>query len=40
MPRYFGAKLVDGVREDKKAKKCKDKKENKKVIYQSKVDFE
>jgi len=36
MPRYFGAKLVDG-----KVKKCvKKKKENKKIIHQSKVEFE
>ncbi len=38
MPRYFGAKLVDGKRE---VKKCvKKKKENKKIIHQSRVDFE
>jgi len=41
MPRYFGSKLVDGVKEDKK--KCKTKsecKEKKRVIHQSKVEFE
>ncbi|MEO1924344.1 MAG: hypothetical protein ABGX25_07520 [Nautiliaceae bacterium] len=41
MPRIFGSKLVDGVREEKK--KCKVKaqdKEKKKVIHQTKVDFE
>jgi len=40
MPRYFGSKLVDGVKEDKK--RCKTKKEhkNKKTIHQSKVEFE
>ena len=40
MPRYFGSKLVDGVKEDKK--KCKAKKDckEKKTIHQSKVEFE
>jgi len=40
MPRYFGSKLVDGVKENKK--RCKAKKEckNKKTIHQSKVEFE
>jgi len=41
MPRYFGSKLVDGEKEDKK--KCKTKNENKekkKIIHQSKVEFE
>jgi len=41
MPRYFGSKLIDGVKEDKK--KCKSKsecKDKKKTIHQSKVEFE
>ena len=38
MPRNFGAKLIDGKKE---VKKCKTKKkENKKIIHQSKVEFE
>ena len=42
MPRYFGAKLVDGIRDNKKntKKSKKIKKINKKIVYQSKVDFE
>ena len=41
MPRYFGSKLVDGIKEDKK--RCKIKKGykvKKKIIHQSKVEFE
>ena len=40
MPRYFGAKLVDGKKEDKKNKKCTKSKKEVKTIHQSKVDFE
>ena len=39
MQTTFGCKLVDGKLEEKK-KKRKIKKENKKVIYQTKVEFE
>ena len=41
MQTNFGCKLVDGKIVEKKVKKTKsNKKENKKVIYQSKVEFE
>ena len=38
MPRYFGTKLLDGIKESKK--KPKKRKENKKIIHQAKVEFE
>ncbi len=37
MPRYFGSKLIDGVKEEKKVRKIK---KSKKRIYQAKVEFE
>jgi hypothetical protein len=40
MPRIFGSKLVDGVKEEKKKCKIDSKKKKKKTIYQSKVEFE
>lgn len=40
MPRTFGSKLVDGIKEEKKCKAKKTKKENKKTIHQNKVEFE
>ncbi|WP_457562748.1 hypothetical protein [Caminibacter pacificus] len=40
MPRIFGSKVVDGVREEKKKCKPKPKNEKKKRIHQSKVEFE
>ncbi len=40
MPRYFGSKLIDGVKEDKKKSINKKRKENKKIIHQTKVEFE
>ncbi|MEO1928302.1 MAG: lipid-A-disaccharide synthase [Nautiliaceae bacterium] len=39
MPRNFGEKLVDGKIEEKKCK-IKPKKIKKKIIYQTKVEFE
>ncbi len=38
MPRIFGTKLIDGKKETKK--RIKAKKREKKVIHQSKVEFE
>jgi hypothetical protein len=40
MPRIFGSKLVDGVKENKKEKVKPKQKETKKRIHQSKVEFE
>ncbi len=41
MQTNFGCKIIDGKVEDKKKKNKKTvKKENKKIIHQSKVDFE
>ena len=40
MQTKFGCKIVDGKIEDKKKTKKAVKKENKKIIHQSKVDFE
>jgi len=37
MPTYFGSKLVDGIKEEKKRIK---KNVSKKVIHQTKVEFE
>jgi len=39
MPTYFGSKLVDGVKEEKKKKK-RIQPSKKKIVYQSKVEFE
>jgi ribosome-associated protein YbcJ (S4-like RNA binding protein) len=38
MPRNFGSRLVDGKIEEKKKKKIS--KKDKKIIHQSKVEFE
>ncbi len=40
MPRNFGGKLIDGKVEEKKRKSVQKNKKNKKIIHQSKVDFE
>ncbi len=39
MPRIFGTKLIDGKKETKK-KRVRAKKREKKIIHQSKVEFE
>jgi len=40
MPRYFGSKVVDGKKEEKKQKPQKEKKSQKQVVIQTTVEFE
>ena len=42
MPRYFGSKLTDGIKEEKKKKNSTPKKseKRKRVVSQSSVEFE